>query len=482
MASRSRGRALRHMAVLLCCATLAGCGVFSVNREAKRYREEQATQVKDELEACRKGTVAAAHKMDHRTAPGAGPDCYLAVVTGSSRMLVEPPQPLPAPPPEGSKQAVAVLSSVELAQATSASAVVGQVAWPAMLSKMVYRRFVATDKRSKDKDACTYLLEMHPLKRWNQAASATSGYRWDTWKPKGIGCQAIGGLFYETYVYQPFSGGVALDGGITQAVMVFRGTENYRGQARDDWATNAAMAFDITPSQFEQVRLDLRGLIDELKREGAPELRIYTAGHSLGGSLAQLAAYLNEDVQAAYAYNTSPVTGWTWLRGLHATDPGLMPVQDPKIIRIWQDAEILGMLRTFSNAANSTVRRTGRTDVSFDFPASRAVIKDTGSTGQVGGGSALHSITLLACNLAARVAKGAPTAFGFTKEMAQTALLERNGDYTEKGAKETEGLCQVLGNKDATGKPSSCEVDWITGSANCNAFDDPAVRGVQASK
>lgn len=120
-----------------------------------------------------------------------------------------------------------------------------------------------------------------------------------------------------------------------QAVIVFRGTENDSGQLVDDWSANLASAlFNSVPGQFKEV----------------------------------------EGVRAAYAFNTSPVAGWAWLRTRQRLHPEVMPVQDPQIIRVTQDNEALGGVRTYSNAANSMVRRFGRTDVIFDCPASRAVL------------------------------------------------------------------------------------------------------------
>lgn len=74
------------------------------------------------------------------------------------------------------------------------------------------------------------------------------------------------------------------------------------------------MAFNISPSQFEHVRDEMPNLVAALKAQEGPDLPIFVAGHSLGGSLAQLAVYVEPEFLAAYAFNTSQVNGWPWLR------------------------------------------------------------------------------------------------------------------------------------------------------------------------
>lgn len=197
---------------------------------------------------------------------------------------------------------------------------------------------------------------------------------------------------------------------------------------------------------------------------------VYTTGHSLGGGLAQLAAYLREEVTAAYTFNTSPATGWAILRAQYREDPKapyVMQEQDPHIIRVTQEGEWLSIGRAFSNAANSTVRRSNRTDVYFDFPTTRDVIDATGNHGWGRMVVELHSIAMMACNLAARVEEGGGTAaFGYTKEMARRALDEKSPptvnplqgipvQYAQRG------ICQVEEIADGGKNGAICEMDWL---------------------
>lgn len=142
--------------------------------------------------------------------------------------------------------------------------------------------------------------------------------------------------------------------------------------------------------------------------------------------------------------------------------------KDPAIIRVMQEDEALGFIRVFSNAANSTVRRTGRTDVALDFPSSRDVLAISEASGRWGTASALHSITLLACNLTARVASGVPGAFGFTQAQAKAVIDERDGAYSVAGAERTEGLCQVVSGGD------NCKVNWTGAGGPTNCRPDPS--------
>jgi pimeloyl-ACP methyl ester carboxylesterase len=461
------GRAARGMAALLFCAVLGGCGLFSVSREAKLYRAEMAEEMRREAQECRSSSSPEKrHVLDHRYRDADASDCYSAVISSSSRQLEGAGgDQVRKPAMDGSPPSIAVRkpwTPEEMAQATSAAEVLGQVAWPAVLSKVVYRRYAPEANRGD----CVYKPDLHPLERLKTVSSADAG-NWERWKPSGVGCKAVGGLYYETFVHR-------LPGGaITQAFIVFRGTENYSGQFLPDWEANLAMALNLEPQQFMQARAGLKEVIEELKAE-APGVEIYTAGHSLGGSMAQLAAYISKDVKIAYAFNTSPVSGWTWLRKLQHENPGevVMQRKNPPIIRVMQDDEALGFVRVFSNAANSTVRRSGRTDVALDFPSSRDVLRISKASGRLSAGVALHSITLLACNLTARVANGAPGAFGFTREQAKAVISERDGTYSVAGAKSTEGLCQVIDHE------ADCTVNW-TGAdwpTNCRSDQAPSLR------
>lgn len=458
-------RSVTHAAIVIgVCVTTSGCGTSAFVRESTAYMQEVAAGEREALHQCATRPPAEHHTWDHRMpASEVERDCYLAVVNPASSVLVTPPQqpsgePKPTKADPGAKQ-VQVLSSAELSHVTDAPTLVGQVAWPALLSRLVYRDYVSEPARNNE-GACLAGREWNPLERLNRMVGRPGGSdRWESWRPEGIGCFSGDGLFYETFVFREFKVDGPVGGVITQAFIVFRGTENLKGAWWDDWVANMSMAFGITPRQFELVSKRLPLLLDELKPKGAEGTTVYTAGHSLGGGLAQTAAYIDRR-RAAYAFDTSPVNAWTWMR----RQKNLIKVPDPQIIRVINDYEALSAVRKVTNAANSTVLRTGRVDVTFTFPLSEHLVERT-NAGFLKRAASMHSMALLACNLSARVAQGAPTAFSYPREMAAQAIAEQRHDTRrEPDGINVAGLCEIP----AVSEQEGCVADWIKGDINCS--------------
>lgn len=150
------------------------------------------------------------------------------------------------------------------------------------------------------------------------------------------------GLFYETFAFEDDKGK------FLEAVIVFRGTENDNGQFFKDWSANLSALFGLQPKQYN-IALDyLPRVINELKRRN-PDLRIYAAGHSLGGGLAQQAGYRFKEIKEVYTFNTSPVTNWSWMvfRKLVKNDY-------PAIYRLYHTGEILEKARFVTTSFNSS--------------------------------------------------------------------------------------------------------------------------------
>jgi pimeloyl-ACP methyl ester carboxylesterase len=97
-----------------------------------------------------------------------------------------------------------------------------------------------------------------------------------------------------------------------EAVIAFRGTV---GGNKGDWESNFHWILRAFPiyDQYEQVRDhvgDFVGRIEGDKCYRAGETEIIAVGHSLGGGLAQLAAYSDSRIRRVYAFDPSMVTGF----------------------------------------------------------------------------------------------------------------------------------------------------------------------------
>jgi hypothetical protein len=124
-----------------------------------------------------------------------------------------------------------------------------------------------------------------------------------------------------------------------EAAIVFRGTV---GGNKGDWESNFHWILRNFPiyDQYDQVRDHVGDFIDYIERDPC-YLRGFThitaVGHSLGGGLAQLAAYSDSRIRRVYAFDPSMVTGF------YSVDP---PHRDRnahglKIERVYEFGEVL---------------------------------------------------------------------------------------------------------------------------------------------
>lgn len=127
----------------------------------------------------------------------------------------------------------------------------------------------------------------------------------------------------------------------SELVIAFRGTDS-----KDDflanlrWFTRHLEGYD----QYEQVQGHIRRLIREAWPRGCPSGRgpkLVAVGHSLGGGLAQQAAYVDTAIQKVYAFDPSPVTGYY---DVHVTATS-RDLKDLRIERVYEHGEILAYLR-----------------------------------------------------------------------------------------------------------------------------------------
>lgn len=104
------------------------------------------------------------------------------------------------------------------------------------------------------------------------------------------------------------------------------------------WVTRHVPALD---DKFRQVRANTRSLIEWLRNRHGPSFRLIAVGHSLGGGLAQQAAYATGGFDEVLAFNPTFVTGWFET----ATEAERRAnSQDLHIFRIYEDGEILAFL------------------------------------------------------------------------------------------------------------------------------------------
>ena len=96
----------------------------------------------------------------------------------------------------------------------------------------------------------------------------------------------------------------------SRIAIVFRGTDPL---SFSDWYSNFRWVTRVLPfaDEYDQVRQNIGRIVYEAETmshclgKGA---KIFTIGHSLGGGLAQLAAYSHGSIKRVYAFDSSPVT------------------------------------------------------------------------------------------------------------------------------------------------------------------------------
>ena len=117
----------------------------------------------------------------------------------------------------------------------------------------------------------------------------------------GPDCKPVGGLGF--HVWRRMQGGTC-----REAVIAFRGTDR---NDRGDWTSNFRFLYRLAPrfDQYDQVRTHIRRVVRQIKQSGCNGALLVATGHSLGGGLAQQAAYADGTIRYVYAFDSSPVTG-----------------------------------------------------------------------------------------------------------------------------------------------------------------------------
>lgn len=279
-----------------------------------------------------------------------------------------------------------------------------QFAPMALFAQTAYRKDIKNDKRRQG-HGCDYLKKEvgYDAVIKHQMPKSENGH-WERSTEPGS-CVEEGGMFFETYIHKNKAEIV------DQAVIAFRGTENYSIYESDhDWGANLSGFLPFMGREYERARDSALPLITKLHQnmgsDGKP-IPIYLTGHSLGGGLAQYIAYLADKmVKATYAFDTSPGTHWFQLREYEQA-------HDPVIYRVYQKREALSLIRNITTRLNIT--RYNRTDYAFDLVKAGAV------------GS--HSINHLTCELAMLASSNnnftENNPFDYSKASAQATLDDK---------------------------------------------------------
>lgn len=335
------------------------------------------------------------------------------------------------------------LSAVETPQAAK------QFALMAIFAKVVYRKDL--DDGVRKAQGCSYLdtgpLQLDVGMPPEHDAPGSDGEKisgWRRWdqeidKDRSIAapCMDKEGFSMETYVHYVRNkdgiGGETVD----KAVLAFRGTENYSWSEKlADWTTNFSALLGLEPHEYTLAQRAVTAVVDAL-RDNYPGVELYTTGHSLGGGLAQQAGYLDARIKAVYAFDTTPVTNWSYLQARQnregaackkalldkplpdtaAQDAALQSCKTlviknpyPTIYRVSHWNEGLAHARNVTTRFNT--RRFGRSDYEFFFEKDKPV--------------AAHEMGILACHLSFLMPDD-DTVFDYPKAFAQKVISKDYG-------------------------------------------------------
>jgi hypothetical protein len=155
-------------------------------------------------------------------------------------------------------------------------------------------------------------------------------------------CWACKGLAYEIWRLPP-----PMPAGKAEYVISFRGTE---GPDIGDWWNNLRWITRLIPGddQYDWVHKNIGGLTEMIRvdaeKAGIAHYDITSTGHSLGGGLAQMAAYASGRIKRAVVFDPSPVTGWSDFEMDNATRTA--NVKGLTISRVYEKGEGLAYLRS----------------------------------------------------------------------------------------------------------------------------------------
>lgn len=260
----------------------------------------------------------------------------------------------------------------------------------AVLSEMVYYRKPAINEQPCAAPANHPGMVKLPASKqgkWTRAANIP-GVNFCLDDPSGV--------FYETFLH------TTPDNRVREAVIVFRGTE---GPSLRDWSANLSNVTGIEPAQYRRARQELEKVFEEFEKPRYKGAAIHAAGHSLGGGLAQQAGYRFSRIKTVYAFNSSPVTNWSWLAWNKEITENW-----PVIYRLFHTGEALDPIRNAATAITTT--RFNRYDIGIQLQ----------EKSRIGG----HAMDIIACGLAKILADSGreDNAHGYTAHYAKRHVYD----------------------------------------------------------
>jgi|GEM_PF-1196171 len=151
----------------------------------------------------------------------------------------------------------------------------------------------------------------------------------------------------------------------TQRIVVisFRGTQARIG----DWIANLRWITRFIPrveDHYDIVRVGMEQLVDHATDTLGTDVRWVAVGHSLGGGLAQHAAYSHPAVTDVYAFNSSPVTAFS-----SVAEPSRTQNRQQKFIaRVFEHGEFLAYVRfALRKFYRSSIENPEIIEIRFNF-------------------------------------------------------------------------------------------------------------------